>query len=130
MAKVKKLRRLRVYRVLTGINASEPFHIIEQADEIAVAFLREQMATNIIKIVFRKDNGTRCERRGTLHPKYTAAYYAQHPGEREQRYVKPDTLCYWDLNRGHWRSCVAERIIGYYTDFEPVDDDEEENSSG
>ena len=24
----------------------------------------------------------------------------------------------------------AERIIGYYTDFEPVDDDEEENSSG
>ena len=123
MSTSKNLKRLRVYRVLAGINNSEHFLFCEKADENAIQFLREQMATHIIKIVFRKEDGTRCERRGTLHPKYTANYYAEHPGEREQRYVKPDTLRYWDLNRNYWRSCVAERIIGYYAEFEVVEED-------
>ena len=118
MTKKKTLKRLRVFRVLAGINNSEHFLFCEKADENAVQFLRQQMATHIVKFVFRKEDGTRCERRGTLHPKYTAAYYDKHPGEREQRYVRPDVLTYWDLNRNGWRSCLAERIIGYYAEFE------------
>ena len=109
-----------MYRVLAGIRNAH-FEVFSDTSENTVHFLRAMMQDNIVEFTFSKENGQRVTRRGTLHPAYTSPYFALHPSAREERYIRPNVLNYWDITQSGWRSCLAERIIGYYSDMEHID---------
>ena len=105
---------------MAGISQA-PFELIGEANENTVQYLRQLMQNNIVTFRFRREDNTIVERRGTLHHAYTGAYFEDHPSEAEGRYIDPFVLKYWDITRQGWRSCRAERLIGYNAELEEIE---------
>ena len=116
---MKKVNKLCVYRVQARIEDGEArLQLFVAADERAVQFLRQEMAERPVTFVFRKENGEIVRRTGTLQMDYIGEHYTFRTATGSA-YDNPRILNYWDIGRGGWRSCLCERLIGYFEGLSP-----------
>ena len=79
--------------------------------------LREQLAKGIVTFSFWKKDHSIREAKGTLHPLLIPAD-KKPKGTEEMEMYNPATICFFDLDKGEWRSFSVTHFIGFVTYYE------------
>lgn len=74
-------------------------------------WLRDQLHRHIVRITFRKNDGTIREMNCTLKGETVQPLIEQRYGDREMKPRRGTNLVVWDLDNNDWRSFVTKRII-------------------